>query len=236
MPLIGILKTKQQVFDAIRSIDSSKVDVDFDSFSKAIYNGQFANQDKLRKLQGFCENMYGFHVDTLFSIERRKLLLSTIMDQNLNRRGQVDQVWAKPLSYEGKMAELRTIEDAHTTSLAENDAYIEELKEALELNKKDRMLKDMAHARDLEKLSRMHQQQARLNPIQALTGSHHSGSASTVNNYRRSLRLSLDEPTKPPPKTLPPLGISSSKSVSSAVSFTSSVSCTSVAGKSNPFF
>lgn len=185
----GILKTKQAVFNTIRSIDTSKIAVDFDTFSKSIMHGN-ADQDKLKKLQGFCENEHGFSVDTLFSIERRKLLLNTIMTENQNRHDEVDNIWNKAAPYEVKVQELRQLDDAHKAAVVEHDAYIAELQEALQLNKKDRMLKDAARAKDIEILNRLKaKEEADRNALPWLfqQNKKSGGAPAGADNFRRSL-------------------------------------------------
>lgn len=141
----GILRTKHQVFSTLHEICNSS-SVDFESFQKAILHGQFADKKKLRTLQGFCENRYGFNVDTLFSMERRKLLYKAIVEEHLAREAEVDSVWLKNNStYDSKLVELRAIEENQANKVVDLDSYIDELHEALSLNKTQRSAKQ-AHA------------------------------------------------------------------------------------------
>ena len=130
------------MFNTLQAIDKSKSSIDFDTFSKTIRFGQFADQAKLKKLQSFCENEHGFCVDTLFSIERRRLLFDSIMLENQKRMEEMDAIWKSNLSYESKLAELRQKEDAQAANRIELDMYVEELQDALQLNKKDAEMKD----------------------------------------------------------------------------------------------
>ena len=146
----GILKTKQQVFNTLQSIDKSKSSIDFDTFSKTIRFGQFADQAKLKKLQSFCENEHGFCVDTLFSIERRRLLFDSIMLENQKRMEEMDNIWKSNASYESKLSDLRQKEDAQAANRLELDMYVEELQDALQLNKKDAEMKEKQRLKELK--------------------------------------------------------------------------------------
>ncbi len=137
----GILKTKNQVFTTLLTMNNSKSvssgGVNFETFQKAIHKGEFADRSKIKILQNFCENRHEFSVDTLFSQERRKLLFKAIVEGNQKRTSEVENVWNKSnTSYDSKLAELRNLEEYHINHAIEQDSYIEELHEALKLNKR----------------------------------------------------------------------------------------------------
>lgn len=204
------------MFNTIRTIDSSKVAVDFDTFSKSIMHGNAADQDKLKKLQGFCENEHGFSVDTLFSMERRKLLLATIMDENKARHDEVDNIWNKAVPYEVKVTELRQLDDAHTEAVVEHDAYIAELQEALQLNKKDRMLKDAARAKDIEILNQLKaKSEAERNSLPWLFQSKKKDATPTSDTFRRSTPGERKLPLMANSKSTSYLNVTSGAKVSS---------------------
>lgn len=158
----GILRTKNQVYTTLLSMDTSKSSngVNFDMFQKAIHRGEFADKTKLDILQGFCENQHGFGVDTLFGMERRKLLFKAIVDSNLSRENDVDAIWNRSnSSYEGKLAELRQLEESHAIAVIEQDGYIDELFEALMLNKRQRAHKEAVRQENLRKIAKLHEEE-----------------------------------------------------------------------------